>query len=277
MPVFDAYPSFADFIASDPELSVFKRFNYLSSRNLLYLQSELLDLQTQLQDFDEEDYNGMDGEILLSAKCWETFTARAKESQHPREKERMDTIRKIRISMKEYQEALVLRQKVLTLQVPGDRAFGAFSNWFKKFRPFTGLGEKLLEDEHDFVALGVVEEQDRLTKIIQDVGGQWLPGSRTPASKEVKYYSEDVVNKIVAGITIILAAILLEGAIVTLYFVTNAHLQLGLIALFMVLFAASIGLLSNAKRSEMFAATAAYAAVLAVFVSGNLGGKPTPP
>jgi len=278
MPTFHAYPSFADFIASDPELSVFKRFNRLSSRNLLYLQSELLDLQAQLQDFDEEDYNGKDGEVLLSAKCWETFAARAEEPQYPREKERMETIHKIRISMKEYQEALVLRQKVLTLQIPGDRAFGAFSNWFKKFRPFMGLAEQLLEDQNDFVALGVVEEQDRLTKIIQDVGGQWLPRSRNSTSKEVKYYSEDVVNKVVAGITIVLAAILLEGAIVALYFITNPHLQLGLIALFMVLFAGSIGLLSNAKRSEMFAATAAYAAVLVVFVSGNLGGgKSTPP
>lgn len=180
--------------------------------------------------------------------------------------------------MKEYQEALVLRQNVLTVQIPSDRAFGAFSNWFKKFRPFMGLAEQLLEDQNDFVALGVVEEQDRLTKIIQDVGGRWLPRSRNSASKEVKYYSEDVVNKVVAGITIILAAILLEGAIVALYFVTNPHLQLGLIALFMVLFAASIGLLSNAKKSEMFAATAAYAAVLVVFVSGTLGGgKSTPP
>jgi len=76
MQTFHAYPSFASFIASDPELSVFKRFDRLSSRNLLYLQSELLDLQAQLQDFDEEDYNGKDGEMLLSAKCWETLQER---------------------------------------------------------------------------------------------------------------------------------------------------------------------------------------------------------
>lgn len=39
----------------------------------------------------------------------------------------------------------------------------------------------------------------------------------------------------------------------------------------MFLSAAGIGLPSNAKRSEMFAATAAYAAVLVIFVSGDLG------
>lgn len=81
-----------------------------------------------------------------------------------------------------------------------------------------------------------------------------------------------MVQKLVAGISIIMAALLLEGAILALYLVTSPHVRLGLIALFMVLFAGGIGLLSNAKRSEMFAATAAYAAVLVVFVLGNLGG-----
>lgn len=269
MSSFDAYPSFADFIASDAELSVFKRFDGLSSRNLLYLQSELLDLQAQLHEFDIEDYNEKTGEVLLSAKCWETFAARAEE--HPRENERMEVIRKIRPLMKEYQEALVLRNQVLKLQTPGDRAFTAFSNWFNKFKPFVGHAQQLLEPLNDFVALGVAEKPDRLSKIIQDLGGRWFPATGHNDSVEVKYYSEGTANKVVAGISIILAALLLEGAIVTLYLVSNPRIQLGLIALFVLLFAAGIGLLSNAKRSEMFAATAAYAAVLVVFVSGNLG------
>ena len=46
--------------------------------------------------------------------------------------------------------------------------------------------------------------------------------------------------------------------------------MLGLIAMFMVLFAASVAVLTNAKRSEVFAATAAYAAVLVVFASSPL-------
>ena len=266
---FDAYPSFADFIASDPELSIFKRFDRLSSRNLLYLQSELLDLQAQLQSFDEEDYNEKTGEVILSARCWETFSAKAEE--HPRENERMSIILKIRSQMKAYQEALVLRDQVLKLQTPGARAFGAFANWFDKFRPFVGHGKRLLEDRDDLVALGLIEEQDRLTKIIQNLGGKWLPGSRHADSQEVKYYSGATINKVITGISIVLAALLLEGAIVALYLVSNPHIQLVLIALFIVVFAAGIGLLSNARRSELFAATAAYAAVLVVFVSGHLG------
>ena len=270
MSSFEAYPSFANFIASDPELSVFRRFDSLSSRNLLYLQSELLDLQAQIAEFDQEDYNEKNGNVILSAKCWETFAVRAEE--HPRENERMETIRRIRVVMKEYQEALVLRSQVLSLQKPSDRVFGVFSQWFRTRKPFTGNGKQLLKEQNDFVALGSIKEQDRLSKIIHDLAGKCFPGRRNASYEEVKYYSEGTVHKVIAGISIIMAALLLEGAIVALYFITNPHVRLGLIALFMMLFAVGIGLLSNAKRSEMFAATAAYAAVLVVFVSGNLGG-----
>jgi hypothetical protein len=48
-------------------------------------------------------------------------------------------------------------------------------------------------------------------------------------------------------------------------------LRLGLVALFTSLFGVIIGLLTNARRAELFASTAAYTAVLVVYVSANLG------
>jgi len=48
-------------------------------------------------------------------------------------------------------------------------------------------------------------------------------------------------------------------------------LRLGMVAVFTSFFAGIIGLLTNAKSSEIFASTAAYAAVLVVYVSANLG------
>lgn len=48
------------------------------------------------------------------------------------------------------------------------------------------------------------------------------------------------------------------------------QVKLGLIAGYTVAFAMTIGLVTSAKRAEIFAASAAYAAVLVVFVSGNL-------
>lgn len=79
------------------------------------------------------------------------------------------------------------------------------------------------------------------------------------------------MHLIVAIINVNLAAALLFGAICNLYYVTDEQKRLGLIAGYTTAFAACVGLVTNARRSEVFAACAAYAAVLVVFVSGNLG------
>ena len=71
-------------------------------------------------------------------------------------------------------------------------------------------------------------------------------------------------------INILLAAAFLFGAIYTLFYVQRNQVKLGLIAGYTVAFAMAIGLVTNAKRAEIFGACAAYAAVLVVFVSGDL-------
>lgn len=97
---FSGYATFASFLASDPELSIFRGFQQLSSRNLLYLQSELLELENQLKEFDQDDAQKADLDVMLLSKCWEVFSARAQEQ--PREAERMEVISRIRTLTKEY-------------------------------------------------------------------------------------------------------------------------------------------------------------------------------
>jgi len=55
----------------------------------------------------------------------------------------------------------------------------------------------------------------------------------------------------------LVAAMLLVGAIVTLYVVKSEKLRLGLIGVYTALFATTLALLTNARRAEVFAATAA--------------------
>ena len=100
---FSNYATFAQFIASDPELSLYRNFQSLSSRNLLYLQSSLTELENRLKEFDEEDGEQLNNDILLSAKCWETFSSRAQE--HPREEERMEVIKQIQGTLKDYRKS----------------------------------------------------------------------------------------------------------------------------------------------------------------------------
>ena len=77
----------------------------------------------------------------------------------------------------------------------------------------------------------------------------------------------------VAILNVLVAAVLLFGAILNLYFVVDEQKRLGLIAGYTIAFATCIGLVTKAKRSEVFGASAAYTATLVVFVSGNLGSS----
>ncbi|KAK0720764.1 hypothetical protein B0H67DRAFT_643977 [Lasiosphaeris hirsuta] len=94
-------------------------------------------------------------------------------------------------------------------------------------------------------------------------------GSSTSA---INYASGRKIAIFISHLSTILAAILLFGDILVLYSVKLERLKLGLVALFTAVFATSVGLLTNAKRSEVYGSTAAYATVLVVFVSGNLEG-----
>jgi uncharacterized membrane protein YqjE len=74
----------------------------------------------------------------------------------------------------------------------------------------------------------------------------------------------------VTSLSVTIAAFLLACPIVVLYFVTNPNARLALVITFIVFFALGLSVTTSANRDAIFAATAAYAAVLVVFVSGDL-------
>ena len=79
-----------------------------------------------------------------------------------------------------------------------------------------------------------------------------------------------MIERIVSIVSITLACALLVGAIVALDFAPGKRARLAILTVFTVAFAATVGLLTNARRAEVFGATAAFVAVLVVYVSGTL-------
>ena len=103
-PLIRGFPSLADFISSDADHSsiIFRRFDRLSARNLLYLQSELAELEAQQDAFDSEDFKAtMDEKSIL--RDWKEFKDRAKAGSK-RDVERMDLAKRIQRALKEYSE-----------------------------------------------------------------------------------------------------------------------------------------------------------------------------
>ena len=97
------YPSLAAFIASDRDKStaIYRRFDRLSARNLLYLQSELQELEERQDTLDTEDLHG-DLQAKKSARNWQVLKKRAKQQDNKREKDRLELVLEIREKLKEY-------------------------------------------------------------------------------------------------------------------------------------------------------------------------------
>jgi predicted HTH domain antitoxin len=97
------YPSLAEFITSDRSKStvIFKRFDRLSARNLLYLQAELVELEARQDAFDKEDTSA-DLYGKQSRRDWGVFKEKSEDPLNKRERDRMELVRQIREKIKEY-------------------------------------------------------------------------------------------------------------------------------------------------------------------------------
>ena len=97
------YASLAAEIARDEGKSayIYRRFARISARNLLYLQSQLATLETQLQQYDDQDLQ-VSTDDKKSARNWELLSERAKQKGGGRENERLDLIDQLSQKIKEY-------------------------------------------------------------------------------------------------------------------------------------------------------------------------------
>jgi len=179
-----------------------------------------------------------------------------------------------------YPEETVLRNvQMLQLARPSNQAHKAFDGYFNNrhkspaYPKLAGSDAELYDPilKGDLVALVRRTDEDRLTIWLREKFPKLFTRHHVRNSS-VASYSDYRLGVVVGAINVIVAAGMLFGAIYNLYYVQSEQKKLGLIAGYTVAFAICIGLLTNARRSEVFGACAAYAAVLVVFVSGNLGG-----
>jgi hypothetical protein len=93
------------------------------------------------------------------------------------------------------------------------------------------------------------------------------------------YYSQSRIEKLVGVIITLLIFVLLVLPVVAMYKLTSIRKStfdsVGILVVFTLLFSAAMSLVTKAKRHELFGASAAYCAVLVVFISNfsNRGGR----
>lgn len=99
------FPALAKKIAINPdyEAFIFRKFDRLSARNLLHLESRLTYLEWKLDQADAQATHTRDNETLRSLRAWEAFEENAKDVARP-EYARMKIAEEIKETLKEYRK-----------------------------------------------------------------------------------------------------------------------------------------------------------------------------
>ncbi|KAJ5988573.1 hypothetical protein N7481_003783 [Penicillium waksmanii] len=279
------FPSLAQFIANDYDHTtfIFKRFDQLSARNLLYLQSELADLQALQDKYDREDIK-TSWEAKEGRRDWEKFKSRADltNGEFPEDQKRMELALNIRKTLKEYKKAILLDSALLSLPRPSKRTYEALKNHShiqnlcdensSRVPILQGNSETIYDDHDDLLSLVRPPGEDRISSFLRDHCSVLFMDRKRKrrGNSPIAYLSSNRITAIATILNIVLAAAMLFGSIFNLYYVKGPNKRLSILAAYTVVFSLFVGLLTNARRAEVFAASAAYAAVLVVFVSGDL-------
>ncbi|KAI1332967.1 hypothetical protein F5Y16DRAFT_332 [Xylariaceae sp. FL0255] len=279
---------------------VLKRFQKLAILDLLYLQAELCHIQDDLEKQAFHDANEKDSRQFFDRDWWHLHYA----EQLGLDGRQGQLVLKMRTKLREFYTAVQLYQSVASApntteqQRKGLYAY-AYNQSAGGFCDFLGrdLGNHApyesvfsAHNRHDLLFVGQEQpDNDLVSKLLSGPALKALHhilrhfkkplnaniesghAERSPSS--LYYYSDQHVQFALAIIGSVLSSTVPTASIVVLFFVKDMLARLGLVTLFTFIFSLVLCLATNAKRYEIFAATAAFASVQVVFV-GTTSGSP---
>ncbi|EUC41979.1 hypothetical protein COCMIDRAFT_104739 [Bipolaris oryzae ATCC 44560] len=306
----NGFPRLAAFQASEPNFSLYRSFSYLHSRVLLDLQDQITCLEKELDEIDWEDHDedadrlkSRDydvqqpygegeprtrrvilreiqsklleyDEVLIKARTLESF-------QRPSDRN-YRSVRRYCHNQKPLMDAEMdsIRTKEDIVSLHNGREWATFDGGVET----------------------VIGQIDRLLqKVFRTESLPLQKYFRTPEAQEkttnpyVSFYSSSRIDKLVNVLITVVIFCLLVVPVVTMYQLTSTatHAEpspadknataavdidkrdtfnaVGVLIVFTLLFSAAMSLLTKAARHELFAASAAYCAILVVFI-GNFTG-----
>ncbi|KAI9375788.1 hypothetical protein BJX61DRAFT_539519 [Aspergillus egyptiacus] len=273
----DGYPKLARLMACYPETAIVRRFGELNMINILRLQAELQDMEHQLKEIRSEDMES--GDRVRESYVTDFLMRDWKEDGDPLQYEMLLSIGK---KLKEYNLALSQILELNKIPKPSTRELEFLRRWL--IRP--SMGDNFLSDleakvwgscnDTDFVTLSSRDtEEDAFTRFLHGTlldiyhrvyGHRRKSTSATDPEPNFRAYTEGKLARLSNTITAMLSSVFPTVAILILYLVDSMFARIGLIIGFTALFAFVLSMFTSTRRVEVFAATAAFAAVEVVFV-----------
>lgn len=160
------YADLAKFIASDKVFCIFRRFESLSARNLLYMQDEICELEERLRVVDEADLRSGD------PAAWYSLHSR----RDDKNVERGEIMRQVREKLCRYrkyvhqafsspevralltgmaEKSLYMHSQCVKMEKARDMYVESVRNWVDGKKPVVEEESHFLDDQNDLASLGL--------------------------------------------------------------------------------------------------------------------------
>ncbi|KAI4129924.1 MAG: hypothetical protein LQ338_002009 [Usnochroma carphineum] len=271
------YHKLACMIATHGEAAIFRRFDTLNIKNLLYMQAELVHLEAELRQIELEEKSSADPNRTaypFSVYDLRESACSGKVTQWTKYLEIQSKLQAYSMCYKQLHRkdgALLQYLALRKVAKPSSNAVEVLQGWLD--RPeggdffLKGREAYTWEMEKDLVSLNEQQPgQDGLTKLINEKLVPWYhrrwghrtqKPSLTAESYGVWQYDQEKLNLLANAISTLLASLLPSISILVLYLLSRPVTKLVAILWFSVFFSLVLSAVSTARRIEIFAATTA--------------------
>ncbi|KEQ89197.1 hypothetical protein M438DRAFT_330217 [Aureobasidium pullulans EXF-150] len=253
------YPELAKVMGAYRGMSIYLRFADLNARDLLVYQAEILQLEQQLEVYDQ---------IVPWSKT--NILKPLTEQRTDMEQEHWNAQMGLRSKLKDYNETLLRQAKIQELQQPSPYDLNILTRWLeheKGGNNFLNGFEDLPwteERSSDLIALSK-RDQDHLTTWTAENLVPWFfrrgITSRQPLPGQeelgLTHHSDTTYTKTSRLISILTSSLIPSLAILILYFIHNLLARIFVAMGLSFLFSVALALLTQARAAEIFASTAA--------------------
>ncbi|EOA88824.1 uncharacterized protein SETTUDRAFT_106391, partial [Exserohilum turcica Et28A] len=245
----NGYPRLAAFINSDLDFVVFRRFGHLHVRYLLYLQDEIAEMEQQLHTLDRIE------------PCSFYLNTRRRD----RNQERGRILKTLGEKLFDYDKLLEMYYKHVERGPSHPKNVQSVANWMQGNKPLIPEESTFLNSWDDLVSPSERADHGGLNVLLKQLSHR----THTSVSRDPHVITVDMslIMSIARALTTLLAVMILTIPISVLYNVKSMTSRLCIIGVSTGTFSSCLCVLTHSRHAEIFSATAAYCAVLVVFVS----------
>jgi len=268
---------------------MYRRFGYLHARILLNKQDEIKEIERELDEMDEDDKVESD-ESRAGLKSRIDDESRTLPEGR---KSRKELLREAEVLVKEYGELLLQAQSLVAMNKPSNRDYTSVSAYLTHTTPLFQGEDDFIDRREDLVTLRPGRECAWLDAFVERVlkSLRCGPVTRMFSSADIRlktknpslyYFSKDRISVLVTALITLFILLLLVLPIYALYklssssgssssssLTSNSNAAcIGVLIVATLVFSAILSLFTKARRHEILGASAAYCAVLVVFIGG---------